>query len=51
MAHHHVFDVALSVDLVRLAGFEILAQEVEYPCHIIVFARKAGEQPALGEAR
>jgi len=51
MAHHHVFDVALSVDLVRLAGFEILTQEVEYPCHIIVFARKAGEQPALGEAR
>jgi SAM-dependent methyltransferase len=51
MAHHHVFDMALSLDLVRLAGFEILAQEVAYPCHIIIFARKQGEQPVLGEPR
>jgi SAM-dependent methyltransferase len=42
MAHHHVFSLALSVGLVRYAGFEILAQELEYPCHIIIFARKAG---------
>jgi len=46
MAHHHVFDLALSVDLVRFAGFEILAQELEYPCHIIVFARKTGAEAA-----
>jgi ubiquinone/menaquinone biosynthesis C-methylase UbiE len=47
MAHHHVFDMTLSVDLVRLAGFEILAQERDYPCHIIVFARKATDEAAL----
>jgi SAM-dependent methyltransferase len=43
MAHHHVFDMALSVNLGRLAGFDILAQELEYPCHIIVFAQKGGD--------
>jgi SAM-dependent methyltransferase len=42
MAHHHVFDQALSVKLVRFAGFEVLAHELEYPCHIIVLARKTG---------
>lgn len=40
MAHHHVFDLPLALALVRSAGFEVLAQEIEYPCHIIVFARK-----------
>jgi len=39
MAHHHVFDLTLAVDMTRHVGFEILAQELEYPCHIIVFAR------------
>jgi ubiquinone/menaquinone biosynthesis C-methylase UbiE len=47
MAHHHVFDMTLSVALVRFAGFEILGQELEYPCHIIVFARKARDEAAL----
>jgi SAM-dependent methyltransferase len=48
MAHHHVFDQALSLKLVHHAGFEVLAHELEYPCHIIVFARKtAGDTMAL----
>jgi SAM-dependent methyltransferase len=42
MAHHHVFDLELAANLLRFAGFEILAQELEYPCHIVVFARKTG---------
>jgi len=46
LAHHHVFDMALAVNMVSLAGFAIVAQELEYPWHIIVFAQKAGDGAA-----
>ena len=40
MVHQHVFDQALVEELVRHAGFEVLASETADPFHIIVFARK-----------
>jgi hypothetical protein len=46
MAHHHVFDMALALQLVRFAGFDILAQELEFPCHLIILAQKPDDDNA-----
>jgi SAM-dependent methyltransferase len=39
-AHHHVFDLRLSVEMITELGFEILTAESVLPMHIVVTARK-----------
>jgi SAM-dependent methyltransferase len=54
MLHHHVFDMQLAVELVRHAGFDVLAQESAYPVHLIVLAQSSGRAapaPAAGRPR
>lgn len=40
LMHHHVFNEASARELVRHAGFRVLASELVYPFHIVVFAAK-----------
>lgn len=39
--HHHVFDERLSIEIVSYCGFKVLASEMSYPYHIIIFASKS----------
>ena len=38
--HHHVFNESLAVDIVKYTGFKILATELLYGVHVVVFAQK-----------
>ena len=41
--HHHVFDTALAVNLLKHVGLQIVAVEVQRPWHIILIAQKPQE--------
>jgi SAM-dependent methyltransferase len=50
-AHHHVFDVALSVHMLTEARFQIVAVEAVMPFHIFVLAYKPEDQRAIENER
>lgn len=42
-AHHHVFDLNVSVQMLTEAGFRVAAVEAVMPLHIVVFATNPGD--------
>jgi SAM-dependent methyltransferase len=45
--HHHVFDTRLAVEAVNFTGLQILAVELFRPFHIVLIAKKPGEEQAV----
>jgi hypothetical protein len=39
MIHHHVFDEVNSKELLETVGLQVLAAEMQLPCHIFIVAR------------
>lgn len=49
--HHHVFDTRMAVELVNHMGLQILAVELFHPYHIVVIAKKTGQDQAVNNEK
>jgi SAM-dependent methyltransferase len=50
-AHHHVFDLRLSVEMVADLGFEVLTAESVLPMHVVITVRKPVNDEPLSNGR
>lgn len=50
-AHHHVFDIKMSVQMLTQAGFQINDVEATMPCHIFLLATKLPEHRVVSNER
>ncbi|MDD5275333.1 MAG: methyltransferase domain-containing protein [Methylovulum sp.] len=49
--HQHVFDTRLAVEVVNYMGLQILAAELFHPYHIVIIAKKIGQDQAVNNGR
>lgn len=50
-AHHHVFDIALSVQILTQTGYQVRDVQATMPCHIFLLATKLCADQALSNER
>lgn len=49
--HHHVFDTRMAVEVVNYMGLQILSVELFHPYHIVIIAKKTGQEQTLNNER